>query len=172
MARTQMNLKTLTCSQTNMAKALGITQQRVSQLAKQGVICVDGTNGVLVLESIKNYYKLKNSGGAGTDECGDVVDYDIEKAKSERAKRKIAEIKLAKLERNVYTAKTVELVLTEMLANLRTQLLGIPNKLSPILEGLSKDEIYNRLTGEIEEKLKELSEYNPDLFVDEVDDEE
>ena len=97
-----------------------------------------------------------------------------EKAKHEKIKREIAELKLAMMEGNAYSAKTVELVMTEMLSNLRTQLLGLPTKLAPQLEGKKKEQIYTILTHEIEEKLSELSEYSPDLFIDEevVDDDE
>ena len=54
------------------------------------------------------------------------------------------------------------------------RLLGLPTKLAPQLEGKTKEQIYVRLTREIEEKLSELSEYSPDLFTDEevVDDDD
>lgn len=54
--------------------------------------------------------------------------------------------------------------MTEMLSNLRTQLLGLPSKLAPQLEGMNRDQVYDVMTREIEEKLSELSEYTPDLF--------
>lgn len=80
-------------------------------------------------------------------------------------KRELAELKLAKAEARVYDSKTVELVLTEMLSNLRTQLLGLPSKLAPIIEGKRKEDIYQLMTEEVESKLSELSEYTPDLFI-------
>ena len=92
-----------------------------------------------------------------------------EKAKHEKVKRELAELKLAKCEGNVYDATTVELVFVEMTTMLRTQLLGLPAKLAPILEGKAKEEIYQIMTEEIEAKLGELGEYNPDLFMDEVE---
>ena len=42
---------------------------------------------------------------------------------------------------------------------LRSNLLGLPAKMSGILEGKSRGEINAILTAEIEEKLEELSEY-------------
>ena len=66
-------------------------------------------------------------------------------------------------------ARTVELVLTEMLSNLRTQLLGLPSKLAPQLEGATKEQVYDCLTQELEDKLSELSEYSPELFADEIE---
>ena len=61
--------------------------------------------------------------------------------------------------------RTVEMVMIEMLSNLRAQLLGLPSKLAPLIEGQGKDDIYQTLTVEIEEKLSELSEYEPNLFM-------
>ncbi|WP_432642830.1 hypothetical protein [Acidaminococcus sp.] len=148
-----------------MGKALGITQQRIHQLIDEGVVIRDETSSsgaVKVIDSIKNYYKVKSH-----SEVPEEVDLMVERARHEKAKREIAELKLAKLQGSAYDAKTVELVMTEMASNLRTQLLGLPSKLAPILENRKKEEIYEILTKEIEEKLSELSAYSPDLFMGE-----
>lgn len=172
----------ITVSQTNLAKAIGLTVGRVSQLIQEGVVIrdeKDGRGGVKLVESIRNYDMLKAGGGrpsADDDETEETVDYYTEKARHEKAKRELTELQLAKAEANAYDARTVELVMTEMLSNLRTQLLGMPSKLAPILEGKPKDDIYTILNAEIEDKLSELSEYTPDLFAQEeiggTDDEE
>ena len=148
------NLKTLTTTQTEMARALGMSQQRVSQLLKEEVMVTDSDGALLILESLKNFYKLR----AGAASAGDELDYMQEKAQHERIKREISEIQLAKLQGSVYDARIVELVMTEEYSRLRTQLLGLPSKLAPLLEGKGKDEVYDTLTREIEEKLTELSE--------------
>lgn len=163
------DLKHLTTTQTELARALGLTQPRIHQLIQEGIVERDDHGAVLVIASLQNYYRTQTG---GTD--GDELDYMEEKAKHEKIKREIAELKLAMMEGNAYSAKTVELVMTEMLSNLRTQLLGLPTKLAPQLEGKKKERIYTILTHEIEEKLSELSEYSPNLFIDEevVDDDE
>lgn len=127
------NLKLLTTTQSEMANIMGVSQQRVSQLISENVILRDKNNSVLVIESLKNYYKLKANA-----ENPDDIDFQKERALHEKTKREIAELKLAKMQRSAYDARTVELVLTEMLSNLRTQLLGLPSKLAPILEDLKK----------------------------------
>lgn len=127
------NLRLLTTTQSELALAIGVSQQRVSQLISENVILRDKNNSVLVIESLKNYYKLK-----ANSENPDDIDFQKERALHEKTKREIAELKLAKMQRSAYDARTVELVLTEMLSNLRTQLLGLPSKLAPILEDLKK----------------------------------
>ncbi len=154
----------ITTTQSEMAKVLGITQPRVHQLVQDGIIEKTDTGAILLVDSLKNFYKSKQ-GESGDLE--DETDYWTEKALHEKAKRELAEIKLSKIQNNIYDAKTVEMVMIEMFTTLRTQLLGLPNKLAPQLEGKPKEEIYEYITREIEDKLSELSEYSPDLFTDE-----
>lgn len=155
----------ITVSQTNIAKALGITNARVSQLIKEGIVFRDENDksgGVLLVKSVQAYTAFK-----GAADGGDELDYMAEKAKHEKVKRELSELRLAKEEARAYDAITVEMVMTEMVSNLRTQLLGMPSKIAPMLDGASKDKIYSVLTEEIEEKLAELSEYKPDMFTSE-----
>lgn len=166
-------VKEITVTQRSLAAAIGITPARVNQLVKEGVVIrneEDKGGGVYLYESVKNYW-LTQKQTTGEDE---EINLDQERAKHERTKREIAELKLAMMESRAYDARTVELVMTEMLSNLRTQLLGLPSKMAPILAGNQKEQIYELMTKEIEEKLSELSEYSPELFTSEemVDDED
>lgn len=157
--------KKITVTQRAFAGCIGVTQPRVSQLIKDGIVLQDDSStsgGVYLVSGIINYMRSK----AGASEEED-IDYMQEKAKHEKTKREIAELRLAKMEHSVYDAHTVELVMTEQNSNLRTQLLGLPSKLAPQLEGKKKEEIYTIMTREIEEKLEELAEYSPEIFMQE-----
>ncbi|WP_307972971.1 hypothetical protein [uncultured Dialister sp.] len=136
-------------------------------MIKEGMLPIDETGSPLLVEGIKAYCRMKKQAVEDED-----VDFDKERALHEKAKREIAELKLDKMRKNAYSAAVVEYVMTAMAANLRTQLLGMPSKLAPFLEGKSKEEIYSLITKEIEEKLSELSEYSPDLFNEEIEQEE
>lgn len=160
------NIKKLTTTQSNLAKAIGELPQRITQLIGEGVVIRDENDksgGVMLFDSIKNYYSSK-----ATRESG--IDYWEEKAKHEEVKRKISDLKLQKLDGSVYDAKTVELAMIEQNVTLRTKLLGLPAKLAGQMEGKSKGEMYEMMTKEIEEALMELSKYNPKLFVEKVED--
>ena len=162
-----VRIKSLTVTQRQLANALGISPARINQLVKDEIVIRDNENqggAVFLYESVKRYW-MRNASG----EENSVLDLTKERAEHERTKRKIAELRLAKMERNVYSAKTVELVMTEMLSNLRTQLLGLPSKLAPQLSGKTKEQIYSLLTTELEEKLAELSAYSPELFAEEIE---
>lgn len=159
------SVNSVTATQTEMGRALGITRQRVSQLIQEGILPTDATNSPYLVKGIKQYCNMKGENG------GD-IDFDKERALHEKAKREIAELQLMKMKKQAYSARTVEYVMTEMLSNLRTQLLGLPSKLAPLLEGKTKEEIYTSMTKEIEEKLSELSSYSPDLFDEDVEEED
>ena len=161
-------VKEISVRQKDLAIAIGVSPARVNQLVKDGIVVRDENNqggAVILYESLKNYFQTSSA----KDDGEETIDYWEEKAKHERARRQIAELRIAKMEGRAFDARTVELVLTEMLSNLRTQLLGLPSKVAPQLEGATKEQIYDTLTQEIEDKLSELSEYKPELFADEVE---
>lgn len=150
----QGEVKDATCTQSQLGRALGVSKQRVNQLIEEGVVIRDefSTNGqVMLFESVQNYFLSKNVGG-------DSVNFWKEKGLHERAKRELAELKLAKSRSEVYDASTVEGVLVELLTNFRNKLSGMPAKYSPQLEGKTREEIYQLLTSAVEEELSELSE--------------
>ena len=70
----------------------------------------------------------------------------------------------------MHDAENVELVMTELLTNLRTQLLGLPATLAGQLSNKKQEDIYDILEKTIDEKLKELSDYEPSLFLEEMND--
>lgn len=96
----------------------------------------------------------------------DETTYLTEKARHEKAKRELAELELQKRRNEVHDAADVELVMTDMLTNLRNQLLGLPAKMAPQLANRDKDYIDQALTDEIQSRLTELSDYSPDMFVE------
>lgn len=150
------DIRKLTTTQTNLAKALGLTQPRINQLIEEGVIIrdeQDASGGVLIYRSLQNYFTAKATAG-GEDEA----DFWKEKALHEKAKRELAEMKVAERRGELYEASTVESVLIELLTDFRTKLLGIGHKLSPRLEGVTAAQIAAIIDTEIETILKELSE--------------
>lgn len=148
------DIRTVTVTQTNLGKALGLSQQRIGQLIDEGIVVRDEMSKggrVMLLESLQNHFLSKNV-------SGDSVNFWKERGLHERAKRKLAELKVDKAKGELYDATTVENVLVELLTNFRTKLLGLPAKYSTQLEGKNRAEIYDMLTTAIEEELSELSE--------------
>lgn len=159
----------MTVTQSQLAKALGVSQPRINQLIDEGVVVRDelATNGqVMLFESLQNYFLSKNASGDG-------VSFWKERSLHEKAKRELAELKVVKARGDVYEAETVEQVMVEQLTNFRAKLSGIPSKYAAQLEGKSRGEIYEALTDAIEENLTELAEgYRADDFAEDVTDED
>lgn len=160
--KTKEDLRQLTTTQTNFAKAIGVTPQRVRQLIQEAVVIrdeKDDSGAVYVLLSLKNYYSIRSRSNP------DNVDFETEHALLEQIKRQTAELKLQKARGELYEATVVEEVMTQDFVKIRTQLLSLPIKLATELEGKDKSEISTILLREIHNTLQELSTYSKDLFV-------
>ncbi|WP_196600099.1 hypothetical protein [Pectinatus frisingensis] len=147
------DLKKLTTTQTEMAKILGITQQRVSQLIKDGVVVRDKTNAVLVIETLKNYYKVHSDSEASEKD----IQLDHERAIHERVKREISEIKLAETRNEVHKTEDIEVMFGSIFTIFKRRMLTIPHKFAKLLIDKSPDEINSMLEKEVKAALVELS---------------
>lgn len=150
------DIQLITVTQKQMAKALGLGTTRINQLVDEGIIVRDETsrNGqVMLFESLRNFFLSRNTGD--TEES---VNFWKERGLHEKAKRELAELKLAKSRGELYEASTVEQTLSEILTNFRSKLLGLPSKYAPQLDGKTRGDIYQTLTGAVEELLTELAD--------------
>lgn len=144
-------------TQTSLGRALGLSQQRINQLIDEGIIVRDETSRsgqVMLFESLRNFFLSKN---ANLGDGENSVNFWRERGLHEKAKRELAEVKLSKTRGELYDASTVEAVMSELLTNFRSKLLGLPAKLTAQLEGKSRAEIYSALTAAVEENLTELA---------------
>lgn len=166
MANCYRNLDEILTTSDGLAKIFSLTRPRIIQLANEEVLKRDKNSKYLVGENVRAFlkYTKKESINSPKDGEDDKVDYWKEKALHEKAKRQLTEISLAQKVGQIHAAKDVELVMTEMLVNLRTKLQGFPSQISTRLEGQTQDVIYSILNSEIEKTLAEMSDYNSDLF--------
>jgi plasmid maintenance system antidote protein VapI len=162
------NIKELTTTQTEMAKVLGITQQRVSQLVKDGTIIRNDSAAVIVIESLKNFYKL-NLGENGEEKD---LSFDHEKALHEKAKREFAELRLAEKKNEMHNTSDIELMVGGLIIVFKRRILGMPNKMASLLVGKSADDINELLTNEIHSALTELAKFDASKLGEQVDDDD
>lgn len=144
-------------STAELAELLMLTVRRVNQLVNEEVLTREADGTFNIPKAISDYYEFKYA------DDGD-ADYMAEKAKHEMAKRQLAELELAKRQGQVHDAEDVEMVMTDMLTNIRSQLLALPTTMAPLLCNKDKGYISKVLTEEIENRLAELSDYSPALF--------
>ena len=146
-------LSEATTTQAKLARYLGLSKPRITQLVEEKVVVRDESDvkgKVLAFDSVRNYYLSQQSGDSG-------VNFWKEKGLHEKAKRQLAELKLAERRGELYEAATVESVMVEHLTNFRAKLSGIPSKVAATLPTEMRGEVYDALTREIENCLDELS---------------
>lgn len=158
-------IKDATTTQAALARYLKLSKPRINQLIGEGlVIRDDDSGGVFLADSIKNYYCNKNDLNNDDENSNS---YRDEKKLLTKARRELAELKLAKARDQVYDAKLVEKTFVELLVNIRTNLLNLAPKITPQIVNRSEEEINEILTSNIEEVLEELSNFDPATFTSE-----
>lgn len=146
-----------------LAELLGVSERRVNQLVNEEILHREIEGDFILPMAIATFYENKYAGK-------DADRYWDEKALHEAAKRKLAELELARRQNMSHDAADVERVMTDMLSNLRSQLLGIPAKMAVHLENKSRNVIMTELAQEIESRLTELSDYKTEMFTDDSED--
>lgn len=160
------DIDSLTVSAAVLGRIFGVTDRRVRQMAKEGIIVRAAKGRYNLVESLKNYIlSLKLAAEGVTMESPDgEIDIDEEKALHERVKRHISELKLQTMKGELHKAEDVERVMSDMLAAFKTRVMNIPSKVAPILEDRDTGYIKDRLTNEVVEVLNELKDYDPKAF--------
>ena len=93
-------------------------------------------------------------------ESEEAIDYNTERAKLVRAKRRNEEFDLQMKEGTLHAAADIEAVMTTMLINFKSRMMAIPAKLAPILaKKTDRGEIFRLLKEHIDEALLELSDF-------------
>lgn len=163
------NVQSMVVSSSTLGKILNLSERRIRQLAEVGVVEKVKRGQYKLIDNIQRYIMyIKTNDEASDIESDNKLDLDREKALYERVKRKQAELKLAAMKGTMHESKDVERVMSDMLANFRSKVLGIASKVAPML--VARDnitEIQNLIQKECFEALSELSEYNPADFYSE-----
>lgn len=140
-----------------VARFLDLSERRVRQLRDDKVIQEVRPGLYDLIETNHryiNYLRKRNP------ESEEVVDYNTERAKLVRAKRKNEEYDLHLKERTLHSAEDIEAVMTDMLVNFKARLMAIPAKLAPVLaKKTDRAEIFGLLKEYIDEALLELSDF-------------
>ena len=143
-----------------IARILDLTERRVRQLKDQNII--EEYKGMAGLYDLTptvhryvNYLRKRNP------ESEENIDYNTERAKLIRAKRRDVEFDLGVKEGSLHTSADVEAVMVNMLMTFKSRLMSIPSKLSPVLsKKTDKAEIHRILKDSVDEALNELADFD------------
>lgn len=164
----------LLMSQTEFAEKVGCTRQNISKLIKQGKLPVEGTK-LIMPDAEKAYHLLKaglplankqidvfapgekppiNSGDESDNKT--MQDYLNAKVKKEGALGEIHEMNVKKMRNELLSVDEVSAQVVKVCETIRNAFINMPNKISPLIEGLSAAEIQIKLDDEINEILTDL----------------
>lgn len=140
-----------------VARFLDVSERRVRQLRDEEVI-IEARPGLYDLIDANhryiNYLRKRNP------ESEEAIDYNTERAKLIRAKRKSEEYELQLKENRLHASEDIETVMKDMLVNFKSRLMAIPAKLAPVLcKKTDRAEIFKLLKQHIDEALQELSDF-------------
>lgn len=154
-----------------IAKMFNLTPRRVRQLVEEGVVDRIGHGRFNLIDTVSKYITFLKLNTESLTE-GDVTEsLDYEKWLHEKAKREKAEIELAHIKKEMHSSGEVEEVMNNMMMNFRQRMLAIPSVCAPFLVNRTEPKyIETILEQNVNEALNELSEYDPSMFVDDVED--
>ena len=149
----------------DLARILGITAGRVSQLKTAGVLETTGTPPLFDLaRNVQAYlaYSVDNARGRAAE------DADAEKRKLaadadyKAAKARQEEIRLAELEGRMHSAEDVEAATEQLVYAVRAALLAMPGRVAVDAAGKSASEVSETVRREACAALEGLSQYRYD----------
>lgn len=153
-----------------IAKLLMLSERRVQQLTAEGVIPKAERGRYELAPAVQGYIRYLQDRSVGAGHVGP-IDYQAEKARLTKAQADTAEIELAKARADVVGIKLIERNLSNLFAEIRSNIRNIPDRVVSSLIGMTDErEFKNILTREIDLVLSALAE--ADVVVEPVDDAE
>ena len=156
-----------------LASVLGISQARVSQLRKEGILNAEGHPLKYNLaESVQDYiaYAVETARArAPEDEDAERKKLQAE-ADYKEAKARQEELKLAELEGRMHSAEDVEAATTQLVYAVRSAMLAMPGRIAVDVAGKTAAEASDVVRREVFAALESLSEYeyDPKAYADMV----
>lgn len=140
-----------------IAKLLDLSERRVQQLGREGVIPKATRGQYDLIGSVRGYIRYLRDQVAKAQ--AGAPDYAAERARFIRARADLAEMEAAQRRGAVIAAEDVEAAWIAVLALLRTRLLALPDRLAPQLHAEDGPAgVRDGLRGAIREALEELAE--------------
>jgi len=147
---------------TTIAKLLMISERRVQQLTKEGVIPKAERGRYELAPAVQGYIRFLSERNLQIQDSHD-IDVNAEKAKKLRAEAEIAQIEAEKAKKGVVGIKQVEKTLTNTFIELKAGLRNIPRRVANTLVGeTSEARIKSVILDEVDQTLEVLAQYDPD----------
>lgn len=140
-----------------IAKLLDLSEWRVQQLSRYGVIPKANRGQYELIGSVRGYVQYLRDQAAKAQ--SGAPDYASERARFIRARADLAEIEADEKRGSVISAEDVEAAWIAILALLRTRLLSLPDRLAPqVHEQIKLADTRNLIRAAISEVLDDLAQ--------------
>jgi phage terminase Nu1 subunit (DNA packaging protein) len=150
-----------------LAKLFNLTAVRIQQLSADGVVIRVARGKYDLWQSIRNYIKYlqerKVNQWSGSKDAENPGDYESHRSRLTKAKADIAELDAELKKGTAHDAEAVAAVWADMIGNARAKLLSLPTTLASQLEGMSIQERKDAIQNGVNEALRELADYSPEI---------
>ena len=153
-----------------IALLFGVTERRVQQLAKEGIIPAAKTRPYMfdLLPTVQAYIKhLRDQANGKEQKSTDTVQAESDKLRAEadlkQSKAKIAGMHLKELEGKMHRSEDVEAMTNDLVYTVRSMILALPGRLAmDIVQATSAAEASALIRSECYKILDELADYKYD----------
>jgi phage terminase Nu1 subunit (DNA packaging protein) len=144
-----------------LARLFNLTERRIQQLAKDGVIPKPEKGKYDLIASTQGYIKYLQDRAAGKDI--EPRDTYIERARLLKAQADKTEIEVKALNGDLIAAEQVELMWAGLVSSFRARMMALPVRCAHrVMNITGYQEIEEILRGHVNEALEELSRYEPE----------
>ena len=150
-----------------LAEYLGLSDRRVRQLHKEGVVHKTQRGTYDLKKSVLGYINQLRNTQTSNDETLEKlrIGSEAEKLSHEKLKKRKTELSVLQMERKLHAQEDVEFFWNTMAMAVKSRLLAIPVKLSPVLVGMEdRREVQSILKREIGDALNEIAEYDVEQY--------
>ena len=161
-----------------LAEYLGLSDRRIRQLFKQGIVIKSQRGKYDLKASVLGYINSLRDKDKNRDETMEKLRLagEAEKLSHEKLKKRKTELLVLQAEKKLHAAEDVEYFWNTMILAAKSRLTAIPVKVAPLLVGIEdRKEVQHILKREISDALNEISEYDVSKFdsgFEEYEDEE
>ena len=170
MAETKQNLQGTAI----IARLFGVTERRVQQLAKEGVIQAAQTRPYKfdLLSTVQKYIRYLSDKAYGKEEKStDSAQAEADKLRAEadlkQSKARIAELQLKELEGNMHRSEDVEAMTSDLVYTIRSMIMALPGRLAmDVVQTSNANEAAAVIRSECSKILNELAgyKYDPEAY--------
>ena len=161
-------------SEHELTEYLGVSDRRVRQMVKEGIVVKTGRGKFDLKSSVSNYIKFIKSKEKNNNESLEKlkVAQAAETLMHEKLKKRKTELAVLQMEKKLHSAEDVESIWNTMIFSAKSRITAIPTKISPMLVGLEDvKEVQSLLRREINDVLNEIANYDVSKFDKDFEDE-